>query len=131
MHGHASARAERVRSDVFRGKSKSGRSHLKALGSDDGNDIGCAEGADVMIGEIIADGGCGITPLVVQAEEDADARLDWAGCGGLRTEVGDGLTLDGILLIVEGDEKFGWPGRNARQERPRGGGSPQRRTQSP
>ena len=59
-----------------------------------------------MIGEIIADGGCGITPLVVQAEEDADARLDWAGCGGLRTEVGDGLAVDGILLIVEGDDNL-------------------------
>ena len=35
---------------------------------------------------------------------DVDARLDWAGCGELRPEVGDGLTADGILLIVYGDD---------------------------
>ena len=100
MHGHGSARAERVRSDVFWGKAKSGRSHSQALGSDDGNDVRCADGAEAMIGGIIADGGGGTTALVAQAEEDVDVRLDWAGCGRLRTELGDGLTADGILLIV-------------------------------
>ena len=60
-----------------------------------------------MIGGKIADGGGGIASLVAQAEEDADARLDWAGCSGLRTEVGDSLTADGILLIIEGDENLG------------------------
>ena len=106
MHGHGSARSERVRFNVFWGEAKSGRSHLQALGSDDGGDIGCADGAEAMIREIIADGGGGITPLVAQVEEDVDARLDWAGCGGLRTELGDGLAADGILLIVEGDQNL-------------------------
>ena len=59
-----------------------------------------------MIKGKISDGGGEISSLVVQAEEDIDARLDWAGCGGLRTEVGDGLTADGILLIVEGDDNL-------------------------
>ena len=59
-----------------------------------------------MIGGTITDGGGGTTPLVVQAEEDVDARLDWAGCGGLRTEVGDGLAAYDILLIVESDENL-------------------------
>ena len=36
-----------------------------------------------MIGGKIADGGGGIASPVAQAEEDVDARLDWAGCGGL------------------------------------------------
>ena len=106
MHGHGSTRAERVCSDVFWGEAKSGRSHLQALGSDDGNGIGCADGAEAMIRGIIADGGGGITHLVVQAQEDVDAHLDWAGCGGLRTEVGDGLAVDGILLIVEGGDNL-------------------------
>ena len=91
MHGHGSARAERVRSNIFWGKVNSGRSHSQALGSNDSDDVGCADGAETMIGGIIADGGGGITPLVAQAEEDVNARLDWAGCGGLQTEVGDGL----------------------------------------
>ena len=59
-----------------------------------------------MIGGIITDGGGGITTLVPQAEEDVNARLYWAGCDGLRTEVGDGLAVDGILLIVEGDDNL-------------------------
>ena len=106
MHGHGSARADIVRSDIFWSEAKSGRSHLQALGSDDGNDVGCADGAESMIGGIIADGGGGITPLVAQAEEDVDARLGWAGCGGIRTELGDGLAVDGILLIVKGGDHF-------------------------
>ena len=107
MHGHGSARAERVRSDVFRGEAKSGRSHSQALVSDDVDDVGCNDGAEATIGGIIADGGGGITTLVAQAEEDVDAHPDWAGCGGLRTEVGDGLAADAIFLIVEGDDNLG------------------------
>ena len=106
MHGHGSARAERVLSDVFWGEAKSGRSHLQALGSDDGDDIGCADGAETMIRGKIADGGGGITPLVAQVKEDSDACLDWAGCGGIRMKVGDVLAANGILLIVEGDDNL-------------------------
>ena len=60
-----------------------------------------------MIRWIITDGGGGIAPLVAQAEEDINARLDWEGCGGIITEVGDGLAAYGILLIVQGDENLG------------------------
>ena len=60
-----------------------------------------------MIKGKISDGGGGILSLFVQAEEDIDARLDWSGCGGLRTEAGDSLTMDGIILIVEGDDNLG------------------------
>ena len=60
-----------------------------------------------MIIRKIADGGGGIAYLAVQAEEDIYARLDWAGYDGLRTEVGYSLTVDGIILIVEGDENLG------------------------
>ena len=62
-----------------------------------------------MIGGIITDGDGGITPLVAEAEEDVDAYLDWEGCGGLGREVGDGLAMDGILLIVEGEENLSGP----------------------
>ena len=62
-----------------------------------------------MIGGIITDGGGGITPLVAEVEEDVDARLDWAGCGGFGTEVGDGLSADGILLIVKGEDNLSGP----------------------
>ena len=109
MHGHGSARAERVRSGVFWGEAKSDLSQSQALGSDDGNDIGCADGLEAMIGGITADGGGGITPLVAQAVEDVDARLDWACCGRLGTEVGYGLAPDGILMIVEGEENLSGP----------------------
>ena len=107
MHGHGSVRAESVSSDVFWGKAKSGRSHSQTLGSDDGCDVGCTDGVEAMIGRRIADGGGGIASLVVQAEEDIDARFDWAGCSGLRTEVVDSLNADGIIMIFEGDDNLG------------------------
>ena len=81
MHGHGSARVERVLPNFFWGEAKSGRSHSQALGSDDGNDVRCADGAAAMIGGKIDDGGGGIASPIAQAEEDVDARLDWAGCG--------------------------------------------------
>ena len=59
-----------------------------------------------MIGGKFSGGGGGIAYPITQAEEDVDACLDWAGCGGIRTEVGDGITIDGILLIVKGDDNF-------------------------
>ena len=40
-------------------------------------------------------------------EEDINNCLDWTGCNGIRPEVGDGLTEDEILLIVEGDKNLG------------------------
>ena len=79
MHGHGSALVERVRSNVFWDKAKSGRSHWQTLGADDREDVRCDDRAEAMIGGIISDGGGGITPLVTQAEEDVDAGLDWAG----------------------------------------------------
>ena len=33
-------------------------------------------------------------------------RLDWEGCGGLRTEMEDSLATDGIIMIVKGDENL-------------------------
>ena len=45
--------------------------------------------------------------MFLQAEEDADARLNWAGCRRLRSEMRDGLTLDGILLVVQGEDNMG------------------------
>ena len=49
MHGHGSARAEIVSYDVFWGEAKSDRSHSHTLGPDDGDDFGCADGAEAMI----------------------------------------------------------------------------------
>ena len=59
-----------------------------------------------MIVKKIADGDGGIASLIAQAEEDVYGRLDWKGVSGLRTEVGDSITLDGIILIVKGDENL-------------------------
>ena len=107
MHHHGPARAERVCSDVLWGKAESGRSHPQALGPDDSDGVGSADGAEAMIGGIFADRGGRSTPLVAEAEEDVDTRPDGAGYGGLGAEVGDSLTADGILLIVKGDDNWG------------------------
>ena len=42
-----------------------------------------------------------------QAEKYVDARSNWAGCWGLRSEAIDGLTLDGVLLVVHGEDNLG------------------------
>ena len=42
--------------------------------------------------------------MFLHAEGDFDVRSDWAGCQRLRYEVRDGLTLDGILLVVQGED---------------------------
>ena len=59
-----------------------------------------------MIRGKIADGSGGIATLVAQTEEDFDACLEWEGYGRLRTEMVDGLTMDGILLVVKGDDNL-------------------------
>ena len=76
MHGRGSSRAERVRSDVFWGEAKSCCSHSQTLGPDYVDDVGCADGAETMIGEKFFDGGDEVVSPVAQAEEDANARLD-------------------------------------------------------
>ena len=59
-----------------------------------------------MIGGIIADGDGRSTPSVAETEEDVDAGPDGAGCGRFGAEVGDGLTADGILLIVKAEDNL-------------------------
>ena len=86
-----------------------GRSHPQALGSDDGDDVRCADEAEAMIRGIIADGGGRSTPSVAEAEKDVDAGPDGAGCCRLGEELRDGLTADGILLIVEGEDNLSCP----------------------
>ena len=51
-------------------------------------------------------GGGGGEYVFLHAEEDIDARLDWAGCWGIRFEVRNGLTSDNILLVVQGEENM-------------------------
>ena len=54
-----------MRSGVFWGKSKSGHSYLLGFGPDDGDDVGCADGAEATTGGEISDGGGWIASLVV------------------------------------------------------------------
>ena len=42
-----------------------------------------------------------------QAEEDVDTRSNWSGFRALRSEVRDGLTSDGVLLVVQGEDDPG------------------------
>ena len=46
-------------------------------------------------------------PLLLHAEEYSDASLYWEECFRLRFEVGDGLSLNHILLIVQGKGNLG------------------------
>ena len=42
--------------------------------------------------------------MFLQAEEDVDPHLNWAGCWGTRSEVRDGLASDGVLLVFQGED---------------------------
>ena len=42
--------------------------------------------------------------MILYAEEDVDAHSDWEGCKRLQYEVRDGLTLNIIILVVQGEE---------------------------
>ena len=53
---------------------------------------------------IVTDWGGGGTSKFSQAEEAVDTRSNWTGCRELRSEVRDHLTLDGILLVVQGED---------------------------
>ena len=60
-----------------------------------------------MRGRVVTDCGGGVTAMLSLAEEDVDARSNWAGSRALRSEVRDGLTSDGILLVVQGEDNLG------------------------
>ena len=83
MHDHGSARAERVRPNVFWGNSKSGRAHLLGLSPDDGDDVRGAEIAGTLGGRVVANWGGGVASMFFQVEEDVDAGSNWSGCGVL------------------------------------------------
>ena len=59
-----------------------------------------------MIGGEISDVGGGISSLVAPAEGYVGDRPGWVGYGGIRSEVGDGITADSIILIVKGDDNL-------------------------
>ena len=83
MYGQGSSRAERVRPNVFWGKTKSGRTHLLGLGPDDRDDVRGADQSEKLNVRLDADCGGRVTPMFLQLEEYFDAHLDRAGCGGL------------------------------------------------
>ena len=45
--------------------------------------------------------------MLLHAEEDINTRSDWAGQQGLWSEVRYGLTLDGVPLVIQGEENLG------------------------
>ena len=104
MHGHGSARAERVGSDIYWGKSESGCAHSLALRPKKGDENGSADRAETLRSRVVADCGGRVTAMLLLAEEDVDARSNWGGGRALRSEVRDGLTSDGILLVVQGED---------------------------
>ena len=107
MHGHGSARAERLSPDVFWGESESGRAHSLALHPEDSDNDGGAYRAETLRGRVVTDCGGRITAMLFLAKEDVDACSNWAGGQALRSKVRDGLTWDGILLVVHGEDDLG------------------------
>ena len=72
MHGHGSAKVERVRTDVFWGKAELGCSDQKCLGPKDRDGVQGADRAEPLSGGIVANGGGSWAPMFAHAEEDVD-----------------------------------------------------------
>ena len=62
---------------------------------------------DTLGGRLVANCGGRIISMFVLAEEDVDSCSNWAGGQALRSEVRYGLTLDGVLLVVQGEDNMG------------------------
>ena len=62
---------------------------------------------EILRGRVVADCDGGIIAMLSLAEEDFDDRSNWAGGQALLFEVRDGLTLDGILMVVQGEDDMG------------------------
>ena len=91
---------------VFWGKSESGRYHSLGLRPEDGDGDGGADRAETLMGRAVTDCGGRITAMLPLAEEEVDASSNKAGRWALRSEVRDGLTSDGILLVVQGEDNL-------------------------
>ena len=63
-----------MRTNVFWGKSKSGRVHSLALRPDDGDDIRGADQTETLSGSVVAEFGGRVASMFLQVEEDVDAR---------------------------------------------------------
>ena len=107
MHGHGSARAERVRSGVFWRNSESGCSNSNNLGLEYHDDVQCTDQANPLSNMIVSDRGGSRVPMFSHAEEDVDARLNRAGCCQLRSDVRDRFSPDRIILVVQGKDYMG------------------------
>ena len=108
MHGHRSAREERVRSDVFWSKSKSVCSNTNGLGPEDRDDVQGADRADPMAGvRVVADRGGSQAPMFTHVKEYVDTRSNQVGWYQLISEVRDGFPLDFIHLVVQGKDDLG------------------------
>ena len=107
MHGHGSARAERVRSDVFWGEPQSGCANPSGLGQEDRDDVQGSDRAEKLVGRVVADRGGPQAPMFAHAEEYVDTHLNRAGCCQLISEVRYGFPSDLILLFVQSEDNVG------------------------
>ena len=65
--------------DILWGKAESCSPHVLALRPDDGDDAGGADGAEILRGGVVADGGGWITALFPELEEDIETGSDRSG----------------------------------------------------
>ena len=90
MHGHGSARAERVCSDNFWCESKSDCPEPNGLGQEDHNDAQGSDRAELVVGvRVVADMGGSRAPMFMLAEKNVDTCSNRAGCCRLVSEVRD------------------------------------------
>ena len=69
MHSHSSARVERVRPDVFWGKSESSCAHLTGPSPEDCDDVQGADGSESLDGaRIVSDKGGGRSSMLPHVE---------------------------------------------------------------
>ena len=70
VHGRGSARAERVRSDIFWRKSESSCSNSNGLNLEDCDDVQGTDQAQPLSGRIVSDRGGSRAPMFAHEKED-------------------------------------------------------------
>ena len=107
MHGHGSARVERVCAIILWGKCESGCSNHNGLGPEDHDDVQVTDRAEPLSGRIVSYRGISQAPMFLHAEEDVDTRSNRSGCCRLISEVRYRFPSNFILMVVQGKDNLG------------------------
>ena len=108
MHVHLYTRSERVRPDIFLVKTESVKHQPYPPWFGGLQYFQGADRVEPLVGfRVVVYRSVCRAPLLVRAEEDVNIIPDWVGCCLLRSEFGDVLSPECILMVISFTENLG------------------------